>query len=293
MASSSNVTMRIAAVFIVVAATAVAAGNAHAAPGRPAVTAATHPAAAATDATTAPAGHAATVGAAEMELLEALEAAGNKYRTIRARLDYRVDIPSLGDSEQRSGWVAYRKGSDKEPTKFRVTFETLRQGAGRAVKVQVDYAFDGYWLTVAKHKIRQMTLYQLAAEGEHIEPLRIGKGPFPLPFGQKAADMIKYFDVRKMPPRPDDPKATDCLRMTTRPRYRKELPVTRLEMWIDRRTHLPVKIRSREKTGNITTVTFSDIKTNGQVSPDVFRIPRRLGWETIRRPLKGSRPAMP
>lgn len=226
-----------------------------------------------------------TAGAAEMKILKDLEAAGDKYHTIKADLDYQIVNPVLGDSEQRTGWVAYSKGDKKTPTRFRVSFETLKLGAGAKTKEKVDYAFDGQWLTVAKHKIKNITLYQLAAEGEKVEALKIGKGPFPLPFGQSAAEMVKYFNPTTRPPVDSDPKNTIYLRLTTRPEHLRDLPTTRMEMWIDAKTNLPVKLKSRDKNRNTTTVSFKDIQTNKAVDEDVFRVQRPIGYEVIRRPL--------
>jgi len=241
----------------------------------------------------APASTAPTVGPAERKILDDLEAAGDKYRTIKAEIDYRVDLRALGDSEERTGWVAYDKGDANRPTRFRVSFETLRQGAGRRIKSQVDYVFDGQWLHVAKHKIKNLTMYQLAAKGQRVEPLRIGKGPFPLPFGQKADDVIRHFVPTTRAPRSGDPKDTVSLRLTARPEHAAKLPMDRIDLWIDRATNLPVKIKSREKSGNTTTVTFKNIATNKAVGGDVFRVPRRLGWETVRRPLQPARKGPP
>ena len=245
---------------------------------------AAEPAKPAKPATTAPA-----VGAAERRILQDLEAAGEKHKTIRADIDYHWVSRELGDTETRTGWVAYSKGGDKTPTRFRIAFKTLRLGKGKTRKELVDYAFDGQWLTVAKHKIKNMTLYQVAAAGEKIEPLRIGKGPFPLPFGQKADDVIEHFQARTRSPRPNDPKNTTYLRLTARPKYAPKMSTQRLELWIDSTTHLPVKIRSRDKNKNDTTVTFEKIRTNQDVPAGVFRIPRKLGWQVVRRPLKGAK----
>lgn len=226
-----------------------------------------------------------TAGEAEMKILRELEAAGDKYRTIKADLDYEIVNPMLGDSERRTGWVAYSKGDDKTPTRFRVSFATLKLGAGAKTKEKVDYAFDGQWLTVAKHKIKNITLYQLAAEGQKVEALKIGKGPFPLPFGQSAADMVKYFKPITRPPVESDPKNATYLRLTTRPEHLRDMPTTRMEMWIDAKTHLPVKLKSRDKSRNTTTVTFEEIQTNKAVEDKAFRIPHPIGYEVIRRPL--------
>jgi outer membrane lipoprotein-sorting protein len=71
------------------------------------------------------------------------------------------------------------------------------------------------------------------------------------------------------------------------------MSVQRLELWIDRATNLPVKIRSRDKNKNDTTVTFEKIRTNQDVEANVFHVPRRLGWEVVRRPLKGAKNIRP
>ncbi len=228
------------------------------------------------------------VGEVEMKILQALEKAGDRHRTIRAEIAYEVINRMLGDREARGGWVAYSKGDANSPTRFRVTFNTLRLGAGRPMKVQVDYAFDGRWLSVAKHKTKTLTMYQLAAKGDRVEPLRIGKGPFPVPFGQTVDDVLRYFVPTARRVRPGAPENTVYMRLDPRPEHVKTLPTTRLELWIHRTTHLPVRIRSRDKNKNLTTVTFSDIRTNKEVDPDVFTLPRRLGWETVRRPLKAG-----
>jgi len=240
----------------------------------------------ATSPTTTTSAPAEAVSEEVMNILRELEAAGDKYRTIRAGLDYEVVNLTLGDSEKRTGWVAYSKGDDdKTPTRFRVTFEKCKLGVGAESNELVDYATsDGQWLTVVKHKIKNITLYQLAAEGQKVDLWRIGKGLFPLPFGQKAADMVKYFIPSTRPPVQSDPNGTIYLRLLTRPQYDEELPTTRMEMWIDAKTYLPVRLKNRDKNKAVTTVTFKDITTNKAVDEGVFRIPHPFGYEVIRRP---------
>jgi len=67
--------------------------------------------------------------------------------------------------------------------------------------------------------------------------------------------------------------------------YVEELPATRMEMWIDAKTYLPVRLKSRDKNKAVTTVTFKDIRTNKAVDENFFRIPHPIGYEVIRRPL--------
>lgn len=246
---------------------------------RPTTTTATAPAT--TAPTTAPSADPAAV-----KILKRLEAAGQKYKTIRADLVYRLVNRRLGDSETRTGWVAYQAKAPKAPAKFRVAFRTLQQGRGAKLLARVDFAFDGTWLTHKKHRIRQMTRYQLAAEGETADPLKLGKGPFPLPFGQQADDVLKYFKAATRAPKESDPKDTDVLELVTRAAFAKELNVSRMEVWVDRKTHLPVKVVSHDAGKNETTVTFRDVETDVKLSDDVFLLPWVPGWRREVRPFK-------
>lgn len=227
------------------------------------------------------------VDAKAKALLDRLERAGDKYATIKADIDYRVDQVKIGDIEERTGYVAYQKKTPKTPTKFRVHFDTLRQGDGPKLAEVVDYAFDGMWLTVKRHRIKNITRYQVAAKGETVEPLRIGKGPFPLPFGQKTADVVKYFKAFTRPAEgKDEPKDTDLLLLVPRDEHADEMNFVELKMWIDRKTNLPAKVVSTDKSRNITTVTFKKVETNKKLDDKEFSLPCPWGWKVRIEPLK-------
>jgi hypothetical protein len=230
------------------------------------------------------------VAPAVMKILKGLEAAGRTYATIRATADYEVVNRSLGDSEARTGWVAYR-GADpnaKAPAKFHIRFETLKLGAGRKIRARREFIFDGEWLADLNHRTKAITLFQLAAKGQPIQPLRIGKGPFPLPFGQKVADVLEHFECSTRPPTQYDPNDTVFLRLTRRPKHAKTVAAERVDLWIDRKTHLPVKVKSRDDSRNITTVVFKDVRTNRKEDEKLFVIPKKPGWQRVVRPLKGG-----
>ena len=219
--------------------------------------------------TTAPAA-ASQPDAAVLKILNNLEEAGQKYRTIKAGVDYHVDMVQTGDEESRNGYVAYQGDDDKSPAKFRVSFDKFRQAQGPWIAQKLDYVFDGQWLWAVKHNVKQATKYQVAAEGEKVEPYKLGQGPFPLPFGQKADDMIKHFEAATRPLRDGEPKGTIYLKLIPRKDRRDEFGFVRLEMWIDPATYLPMKIVSEDKSENITTVTFNGVETGKQVDPKLF-----------------------
>ena len=233
---------------------------------------------------------------AVMEVLKDLESAGTKYDTIRANVDYQVTNPELGDSSQQTGWVAYQRagvGEPNSPAKFRITFETLKQGAGPATKARTDWIFDGQWLAHLDHRTTTITEYQLAAKGQRVEPLRIGKGPFPLPFGQKVKDVLEHFTASTRPASPYDPKGTVYLRLVVRPEHAKSLNVTKLDLWMDKATRLPVKMRSWDANGYEKTVVLTNTQTNRPQDAAAFAIPRKEGWQRTVQPLEQAGAAGP
>ncbi len=242
-------------------------------------TTATRPASAPTTAPTTRPTTRPVADQAAIKILNDLEAAGEKYKTIKADIVFREVDRMLGESKQHTGWVAYQKSSGKSPTMFRITFETLKLGNGPVGKSKVDYAFDGKFFTVAKHGVKDMMRKQIAAEGEDIQPLKLGTGPFPIPFGQKAADVLERFEVTTRPAKKTDPKNTRYLKLVPRRKYRKDISFKRAEMWIDAKTQLPVKLVSRDKKKLITTVTFNKLQTNVKIdAKKMFHIPRPAGW---------------
>lgn len=239
----------------------------------------------ASSAASAPASASAPVVSEElMKLLKAWQAAGDDNKTLTADIDYKVESSVTGDVEIRTGTTSYQKAGDTTPARFRVQFDTLKTEAGPAMKENVIYAFDGLWLRVLKAKLKQMTRYQVALPGEKIEPLRLGKGPFPLPFGQNADDVLANFNVRQRPAAKSDPADTDHLELI--PKTDKIKDFTKLDIWLDKKTHLPAKIVTIEQNKNVSTVVFKNVKAGMELKDVVFSPALPAGWEEIVEPLK-------
>lgn len=227
---------------------------------------------------------------AVMKILADLEKAGEANRTIQSEIVYEVVDRLTGDKEHRTGGVYYQRETEQESAKFRVTFNTLRQGDGPNKADKVDYAFDGEYLSVAKERIKNLTRYQVAAPGQRVQTMRLGKGPFPLPFGQKADDVLEHFEVVTRAPAAGDIPNSDYLKLTPREAHRQDVSIVWLEMWVDRSTHLPVKIVNRDKDKKTTTVVFRKIRANERLTPQVFHMDRPAGWTYEVKPLENAKP---
>jgi outer membrane lipoprotein-sorting protein len=237
-----------------------------------------------------------SVDPATRKILDAMEAAGKITKTIRADLTYKTVNTSLGDSEYRTGWVAYQakqtvKAGGKTitiPPKFRVHFETIRMGRGKTTISPVDYIYDGKTLTIVRTKNKTITRFQLPPGNKGADMLQLGKGPMPLPFGQKTADMIKYFVCTNRPTRTTDPKDTVYVSLVPRKAHVKNLNTLYIHLWVSTKNYLPVKIVTRDKTKNIITSTFSKTIINDAVKKSIFMFAKPRGWKLIVQPFKAG-----
>jgi outer membrane lipoprotein-sorting protein len=235
---------------------------------------------------------------ATQRILEAMEAAGQDVKTVQADITYESFNQRLGDKEYRTGWVAYQnrqtvKSGDKTITKppmFRVHFDTLRLGKGRTVKDPIDYAYDGKNLTIAKARTKTVTRFQLPRKNDGDNMFKLGMGPTLIPFGQKAEDMTKYFVCSTHHTSLDD---TVYLRLVPRKIHAKKLNTVSMQIWINIRTHLPVKIITKDKSKNRITSTFGKTVLDKPVKQSMFTIPKPVGWKLIAKPLKKGQSLKP
>lgn len=241
--------------------------------------------------TTAPA-----VDPAVRKILDAMEAAGKTTRTIRADLTYKTVNLSLGDSEFRTGWVAYQ---NKQPVKvankiittpamFRVHLETMRLGNGKTVTRKVDYIYDGKTFIIVRTANKTIVRMQLPPNMQGANMLQLGKGPMPVPFGQKTGDMIRHFVCTTRPKRFNDPKDTVYLNLVPRKAQARSLNSLYLHMWLSTKHHLPVKIVSKDKSKNLITTSFSNMQINKAVKKSLFVFPKPFGWKVIVQPFKAG-----
>jgi hypothetical protein len=219
-----------------------------------------------------------------VRILKELERVGEKYATLSADVRYLVEHTLIGDEDLRTGQIIIARGGGKGPDRLYVRFDTLKQGEGNTLKDKIEYALDGEWLVEAKDKIKTITRYQVAPPGQRVELFRIGKGPFPMPFGQKADDVLQYFEASTRPPVASDPNGTVYVKLVTRSQYREERDFLTAQMWLDATTFLPVKLVTENKNKDITTATFSKVQPNEKVDDKLFIIENKQGWNVIIRP---------
>ena len=230
-------------------------------------------------------------------VLDRLEKADAELMDLRAKVRYSVlqlikankDDPD--DVQHYVGTIKFLK--QPEPTAFFIHFEKRSEGTRWANDPNQWFIFDGEWLTTAKENGKTVEREQIVRPGEKSEFYKLGKGPFPLPFGQKKADVLEHFYVQLAPPSQDDPKSTDHLICTTKPDSSLVDQFKRIDLFVsnDAKSGLSglsikiIAVNVKDQTRE--TITFSEIRRNKGLRRDKdFALPSfTKKWQKSERPL--------
>jgi hypothetical protein len=221
----------------------------------------------------------ATPGFAEVDaktrgVLEQLEAAGQKVRTIECRVIYSVEDRLNLTKRTKHGTILFRR-ADPHPM-FLVRFEkTIADDV--VLRHKEWWVFRDRWLTEAKAKSRTVIQREILAVGEQVDLFDPEKSRVPMPFGQKVEQILASFDVKLMPPQKGDPEKTDHLYCTPKAGTTMAGEVKRLEYFVSQTLHLPVRIVSESADGaKITVASFPGLSP-GQINLDLgvgdFKLP--------------------
>lgn len=225
-------------------------------------------------------------------ILDRLETKGDAIKGISTKLIYNdTRFEPVEDKVVKNGELLFSRGEPN--SKFMIRFdETIAGGVKRPNREY--YLFDGTWFTERNDGAKQVIKRQVVRPGEHIDPFKIGKGPFPLPFGQRRAEMLKFFTITLEKPKADDPPNTDHLHCVPRP---EEVELARkykrLDMWVDKKLELPVRIEvERLSDENIIDVRFENMDPTGALAESRFQIdtPPGKDWEIREEPIQIQEP---
>ncbi|MEM7623045.1 MAG: hypothetical protein AAF235_07550 [Planctomycetota bacterium] len=264
------------------------------------------------------------IGAAgETDLLDELETADSGLERLIARISYTRTFAIQGDTQLRRGTLFYEReapavgpgaaekgdaGANKPvPTRrFAIRFDELVVG-GRSEQLEQMYVFDGEWVVEKVPADRQFTKRQVVPPGETFDPLRIGEGPFPVPLGQRKADILSRFIASEPDSADGIPPAFEGfaidkklrqLRLVPRQGSAESASFDEIRVWYREielpsggTTLLPQIARTIEPTGDESLVILLDLDPNGAPLGDVFDTttpPRDEAWNVHIQPWRGS-----
>ncbi len=216
-------------------------------------------------------------------ILDRLQAKGDKIDSIEAKIEFIKIDPVLEDRQEHRGILRFKQASPNP--RFFIEFDRFRH-EGITTRRKQWHVFDGRWYIEARETTATITRREIVRPGETLEVFKLGQGPFPLPFGQRKADILQHFSVKVLPPKTEDPKHTDHLECTPRPDSEMARKYDTVHFYIDKTLDLPVRVQTREKQEGIEIIaSFEDIKVNPGLVESLLNLPDLSGYETDTIPL--------
>ena len=225
--------------------------------------------------------------------LKRIEQRAGESTTLRAKLTYVRVQGLLGDEQRRYGTLVYDRGP---PARFAVHFDRVLIAEQLELR-RHRYIYDGRWLAERNEEDKIFTRYELArdeavaVEGEDF--LKLGKGPFPLPLSLRKDRVLNRFKVTLVPtPDPangkksQEPKNSVHLRLVPKPHL--DLEASHIDLWFDRNTVLPMRVRTFEEDEETETiVNLREIETDIKIGSEHFDTspPIDRDWEIHIKPL--------
>jgi len=207
------------------------------------------------------------------QILDALDQVGQGLKDFDARVSMGQADDVSGEDLTRSGRVCYRIGPDGNAA-VNVDFDKKIVGK-RMQDKRVQYLLNDGWLTDRDYDRKVEIRRQVTKPGQKINLLKLGEGPFPLPIGQKREDVLANFDVAKGGVGKDDPKDTVHLQLTPKKGTSFERKFKTIDVWVDVKTHFPVRIQTLDKNETTTRTTdLNNIRINPGLKDSDFELPR-------------------
>ena len=210
-------------------------------------------------------------------LLESLETKGKEINRLSANITYAREYMLAGDTQRRSGNLRYSRedGPDgRERKKFAIEFTTLMVGdrIDRDDDAHREYIFDGEWLVRKEYGPKIIKKEQVVRPGDQADPLAIGEGPFPMPIGQAADEVLRLYDAELVVPT-DGLSDENLLQYVDKSYQLKLIPKVPPEddndpevirLWYDRESLLPRLAQSEQTDGDIVTCLLYNVRTNNR-----------------------------
>src|SRR4029450_10860513 len=111
-----------------------------------------------------------------------------------------AEIDALtGDTTTLSG-KAWFQNLGEGNGRMRILFDKKVKGERAVSGFKLEYTLDKGWLIERDVAKKLQVERQVLKEGQKMNLLKLGEGPFPLPVGQERSEVLKMFDAKKLQP---------------------------------------------------------------------------------------------
>jgi len=214
-------------------------------------------------------------------VLQQLNQATQLLRSYQCSVEYMFSQPLFESKTLRTGTLYYRKKDNL--SKLRINFSTLKQDEQKPQDYRQEYIFDGQWLTQLDYQIKSARRRQMAEPNNPVNAFELAKEHFPLLGFTKTEELKEQFGIELVQPKPQAGCDAIHLRLTVRTDSIYEDDYTSINVWIDTRQHLPVKIAAISTEEDIYQIEFRQAKVNKKIDESVFKvdIPKSFGEPEI------------
>lgn len=207
------------------------------------------------------------------DLLDRLERSAADLSGFTADIAYEKEDATLGRRELRTGTLIYRLDQTAGDKSFAVLFDSTIIGRSKRDEPR-HYIFNGRWLAEIDHVNKVFIKREIVPPGKHLDPLKLGEGPFPLPIGQPKSEVLARFDVTAADLPKEGmlkvfkPEDVEALLLVPKPGAKEAQEFAKVELFYDKATLLPVGIKTVEANGDRKIVRLTNLQRNPVFSPE-------------------------
>lgn len=214
------------------------------------------------------------------DILDALDARGKNLKDFQADLKLADVNNATGLATERSGTAKFARPPEGN-ARMLVTFDTRKINEQASKPEKTQYLLDPPWLIERDYRRRQEIRRKVLREGEKLNLLKLGEGPFPLPIGQDKASVHELFEVKKVEAAADDPAGTAHIQLLPKAGTPFSRKYKTIDVWVDQKSNMPVRIAVVDKGGDTTQTTdLSNVRINVGLTDADFKLPPvPEGWE--------------
>lgn len=205
------------------------------------------------------------------QLLDKINAAAKNLKSCQAAMEYLfIQEPELLDSRTlRKGTLYYQK-TDKGSV-VRINLDTVKQDDGQEQPKKENYLFDGVWLTKIDYTLRQIDQYQQVPADKPADVFEYISHNFPIVGFTGTEILEKEFEISLVPAKEDE-KDQKHLLLKVRPNSVYKDDYKQIDLWIDGKLFLPIRMVSLSVQGDIYDLRLSKPELNKTLSEKTFTI---------------------
>jgi hypothetical protein len=225
--------------------------------------------------------------AAIQTILDQMHQTAQTVQTLQADLTYLfVQDPELLDAKTlRQGKLFYVQGSRGARSHLRISFETVQQDEEPPQPRLEHYLFDGVWLTKIDMSLETVDRYQKAPADKPVGVFEFISHNFPMVGFTDPKTLQNEFEIVPSPV-PQDPNQPQHLSLKVRPGSRYKEDYTEMEVWIDRKIWLPVRLTAKSVQGDFYDLKWTNIRMNEKIAENVFQIETPSNFRQNSHPLE-------